>query len=72
MSKSVLAHKAAAAAPLQSAPADKETFDTSIKGVPVALKQRWQELKNQGRVYGSFTAFLLESAANRLDDLENR
>ncbi|MNG02863.1 hypothetical protein D3C84_859090 [compost metagenome] len=72
MSKSVIAHKAAKGAPLQSAPTEKETFDTSLKGVPVAMKARWQELKRQGRVYGSFTAFLLESATQRLDDLENR
>lgn len=72
MSKFVLAHKAAATAPLQSAPAEKTTFDTSLKGVPFALKARWQELKKDGRVYGSFTQFLLESAAQRLDDLEKR
>lgn len=72
MSKSVLAHKAAAEAPLHSPAAEKATFDTSLKGVPVSLKQRWQDLKAQGKVYGSFTAFLLESAAIRLDEIENR
>lgn len=72
MSKSVLAHKAAAAAPLQSAPTEKTTFDTSLKGVPVAMKQRWQELKNQGQVSGSFSSFLLNCAADRLNELEKR
>ncbi len=72
MSKSVLANKAAVSAPLQSAQTERETFDTSLKGVPVALKQRWQDLKNQGRTHGSFTAFLLDAATQRLDELENR
>lgn len=72
MSKSVLAQKAATAAPLQSTSAERATFDTSLKGVPVALKSRWQELKREGRVFGSFTQFLLESANIRLEDLEKR
>ena len=72
MSKSVLAQKAASEAPLQAPPAQKETFDTSLKGVPVSIKKRWQNLKAQGKVYGSFSAFLLESAAIRLEEIENR
>ncbi|MCX9038805.1 hypothetical protein NLN82_22535 [Citrobacter portucalensis] len=74
--KSILARQAAASAPLQStaapAPLGRETFDTSLKGVPVSLKARWKTLKDAGRVHGSFTAFLLEAATARLDELERR
>jgi hypothetical protein len=48
----------------------KEVFNTGLRDVPVRLRERFKALKVEGKVTGSLNSFLINTALERLNQLE--
>jgi hypothetical protein len=45
---------------------DDLTFNSTIRGIPVSLRKRFKELKDEGLISGSFNQFMINSAIEKL------
>lgn len=50
---------------------EKTTFNMTLKDMPVALRTKFKKLKEEGKVSGSFNAYLRQATIDKLkiDDI---
>ena len=54
-------------AKLESASTNEDlTFNSTIRGIPISLRKRFKELKDDGLISGSFNQFMINAAIEKL------